>query len=446
MEIIINAYKTALNVLGRAKITEGGYRLIKYCVVLKVEEGVLLFHTLTRELLLLTPEEYENHLESSYLRERWFVVPEDTKEKEYADLVRWVCKNAKKKPQHITKYTILTTTDCNARCFYCYEKGYKKYPMSEETADKTAAFIKENCGGEKVHISWFGGEPLYNSKVIDRICRQMHNAGVKYQSSMVSNGYLFDDEMIEKALNIWNLKSVQITLDGTEEIYNRSKAFIYRDGSAYKKVLSNIERLLDAKISVVIRMNMDLKNAEDLLKLTEELAKRFQENRKPIVYAHLIFDDEKSWTEIYSKEELTKLYRVLTRLEEKFETYGFSKESKKGLRRYLKLNHCMADSGGAVVITPDGHLGLCEHFAESELIGHINFPERDQGMIENWKQWRDEQAECAACFYYPECVRLKKCTGYGDCTDLEREKIRKRTQRSMKNELYYWKIRQSRSE
>lgn len=445
MEKIINAYETVLNILGKPKKSDSGYRLMKYCVPLQIEGGTLLFHVLTREMLLLTSAEYKEMLELDYLREHWFVIPEKLDEKQYTDLVRWALKNAQKKAKYITKYTILTTTDCNARCFYCYEKGYKKYPMSEETARKTADFIKANCGGKKVHISWFGGEPLYNPEAINIICSKLQAAGIKYQSSMVSNGYLFDDQMVEKAVDHWKLQNVQITLDGTEDVYNRSKAFIYREGSAYKRVLSNIERLLNADISVVIRMNMDLKNAEDLLNLTDELVEIFRDKRKPRVYAHLIFDDEKSWVETYTGEELTKLYHVLEQLEEKFDTQGFSTESKKGIRRHLKLSHCMADSGSSLVITPDGHLGLCEHFAESELIGHIDSPERDKMMIESWKQWRDELPECGECFYYPECVRLKKCTGHGECFELEQNRIRKRTERAMRNELLYWKIKQSRS-
>lgn len=62
--------------------------------------------------------------------------------------------------------------------------------------------------------------------------------------------YLFDGATVEQAVSHWKLKSVQITLDGTEEIYNRSKAFIYKDGkSPYQVVLANIQRLLDAGVS-----------------------------------------------------------------------------------------------------------------------------------------------------------------------------------------------------
>ncbi|MEI3172875.1 MAG: radical SAM protein [Lachnospiraceae bacterium] len=136
-----------------------------------------------------------------------------------------------KEPEHITSYTIFTTTDCNARCFYCYEMGRSRIPMSDETAHKAAAYIAAHCGGEKVHLHWFGGEPLFNKQVIDIICTDLAEKGIVYESMIISNGYLFDGATVEQAVSHWKLKNVQITLDGTEEIYNRSKAFIYKDGT-----------------------------------------------------------------------------------------------------------------------------------------------------------------------------------------------------------------------
>lgn len=64
--------------------------------------------------------------------------------------------------------------------------------MSNETAHKAAAYIAAHCGGEKVHLHWFGGEPLFNKQVIDIICTDLTEKGIVYESMMISNGYLFD--------------------------------------------------------------------------------------------------------------------------------------------------------------------------------------------------------------------------------------------------------------
>lgn len=276
MQTILPPSGNTIKILGKARSAEHGLRWMTYVLAQPVEGGVLVFHTLTRALLLLTPEEYAAPDNLPELRSSWFRVPQEMDDMKYADQVRFIRRTMWKEPEHITSYTIFTTTDCNARCFYCYEMGRSRIPMSAETAHKAAAYIAAHCGGEKVHLHWFGGEPLFNKQVIDIICTDLAEKGIVYESMIISNGYLFDGATVEQAVSHWKLKSVQITLDGTEEIYNRSKAFIYKDGkSPYQVVLANIQRLLDAGVSVHIRLNMDEHNADNLMELADELHERF---------------------------------------------------------------------------------------------------------------------------------------------------------------------------
>lgn len=437
MEQILGANEAIMGILGQPKAPQGGYRMLHYCLPVEVPEGVLLFNTLTRELLLLSPEEFAGALEHPELRAKWFVVPEETDEKKLVNLVRWIQKSMKKPPKRITGYTILTTTDCNARCFYCYEMGRARIPMSDETALKTAAFIKEKSGGKPVRIGWFGGEPLYNYRAMDLICGSLRESGVEFISTMISNGYLFDDEMVARAAS-WNLKRVQITLDGTEEVYNRCKAFIYREGSPYQVVTGNIDRLLRNKIAVSVRMNLDFHNTEDLMALADELAQRFGGRPGFRAYTHLIFDDNMAWDARYSPEKWAQLYQAKHRLEEKLLALGLQSTSSLRLRRKLPDNQCMADAGNTLVITPDGHLGVCEHFSETELIGHMDSPERDQAVIDSFRQRCDELPACATCFYYPECLRLKKCPDLIPCIEPERISIRRRMEQSVLSEYRLW--------
>jgi len=299
MRYITEPSKTVLQILRKAKSDILSLRMLWYCVNVRIGEEYLLFNMLTREMVLLSSEEWKNHLTNDYLKSHWFVVPEDTNDKEYGDLVYWVLENKQKRPKNITGYTIYPTTDCNARCFYCFELGRSRKTMSAETAHKVANYIADHCGEEKASISWFGGEPLYNQMAIDIICTRLREMGVEFSSSVVSNGYLFDDATVVKAAQ-WNLKWVQITLDGTEAVYNKVKAYIYRQGNPYETVLDNIGRLLDASIAVSIRLNMDMHNAEDLLSLVEELAARFRGKKGLTVYAHHIFKGNEPMAESHS--------------------------------------------------------------------------------------------------------------------------------------------------
>ncbi len=426
---IIKPQQIVLNILGKAQAAPTR-RWSRYCLSQPVEEGVLLFHTLTRELLLLTPGEFAA-MDSAYLRDHWFLVPEAAEEKELVELVRWVRQTAEKTPTAITGYTILTTTDCNARCFYCYERGCAKITMTPETAEKTAAYIVDHCAGKKVRLNWFGGEPLVNYPAMDIICRSLEAKGVDFESRMVSNAYLLDEKMIPRAA-AWRLKQVQITLDGTEQVYNRSKAFIYTRGSAYQVVMGNISGLLDAGISVRIRLNMDLRNAEDLLRLADELAERFGARKGLRVYPHLLFDTDDPEGKRFSPAQWEQQYACLRQLEEALIRHGLFGQG--GLRRELPLHHCMANSGNAVVILPDGHIGLCEHYTESEFIGHIDSPMLDREVIESFRQLKKTIPECDGCFYYPECLRPKKCNGEPPCTEPRRRLLLEQTRRGMKNE------------
>lgn len=439
MQIISNASESVLSILKKFRKAGADNRLFKYCVQSTVEDGVLLFNLLTRELLLLSKEEFSRFTELDYLKERWFVVPEDTNDKEFADFVKWVFSVKQKQSKNIVGYTIFPTTDCNARCFYCFELGRSRIPMTEDTAKKVAQYISDHCGGERVSISWFGGEPLFNLSAIDTICQGLRDRNVEFRSKMISNGYLFDDEIVRKAVDSWNLKRVQISLDGTEKIYNKVKAYIYRGSNAYGIVMNNIGRLLEAGIFVTIRLNMDLYNAEDLLQLVDDLAERFAGRAGLQIYAHHLFKGDEPMAELHTAEEWAKREDAMSRLEERIAKYGLL--AKNGFSKQLKMNFCMADSDKSVTILPDGNIGVCEHFSESEFIGHIDHEGFDTAMVESWKERMPEISECADCFYYPECIRLKKCANGSICFPLHvQEKLRK-TLRSMVSEYQRWQAK-----
>ena len=247
---MVKANDAVLSILGESKKGDGEFRLFTYTAEQKTKNGFLLFNLLTRELIFLEKHEYKNASENEYLREHWFFVLEELDDKKYADAVRWVCEGIAPKTENITNFTILTTTDCNARCFYCYEKDCEKVKMSSETALDVAKYIEKHHGGKKVNLMWFGGEPLYNMSVIDLVTERLRKSGVTFSSDMISNGYLFDEATVRRAKEKWKLHSVQITLDGTEKVYNRIKAYVNNRESAYLRVIENIGCLLDAEIYV----------------------------------------------------------------------------------------------------------------------------------------------------------------------------------------------------
>lgn len=425
MKVIYEGSNNVRKALGRPKETDGAYRFMHYVVEERTCDGVLLLNNLTREMVLLSEEEYERSCELEELRERWFVVPENTDDMAQTDRVRFIMKALRKKPENITSYTIFTTTDCNARCFYCYELGRSRIPMSEETARRSAAYIASHCGGSRVRLGWFGGEPLYNSEIISIICRELADKGIEYRSTMISNAFLFDDELVREATELWKLARVQVTLDGTEEVYNRSKAYIYKDcASPYQVVLSNIERLLDAGIRVCVRMNIDNHNADDLLELADELKERFGGRKLFSAYSHTLFEFAGNAAHVRESEERKTLYLKQLKLADRLRENGLAEVG--GIRKNLKLNHCMADSDSCVTILPGGELGVCEHYSEDHFVGTLDSETLDQQMLKEFRELREPIEACRTCFDYPLCMRLRKCVETAECfAELQEEKLAK---------------------
>lgn len=429
MQIIYNTAKPFDKLLKKQKPKAGAtYRPMYYVVEQPVDEGLLLYHTMTKAFLLLTPEEaeiYKTHpADLEQLIDLWFLVPEDHDDRLLARQIRDVAKMLEKKTNAITSYTIFTTTDCNARCFYCYELGRPRKPMNKEIAEKTANYIINQCKGEKVSLNWFGGEPLFNKSVISLICKRLKDSHIEYSSSMITNGYLFDEETVKEAKELWNLKWTQITLDGTEKIYNRSKAFIYKDVNAYRQVINNIHRLQDSKIDVKIRLNIDMYNADDLMELANELHKEFLDPKGISIYSHALFEEVKGSKAMLDEQHRVFIYKRMKELRHKLASYNLVKEI--SLDRKVSTNACKADNDHCVTIMPSGYIGKCEHYTETFFIGHIDHEECNLKMINDFKEKREDIEACVNCPSYPICNKLKLCATNTKCyEETRKEKIQK---------------------
>jgi radical SAM protein with 4Fe4S-binding SPASM domain len=432
MQIIRETIKPFDQLLKKQKRRQGEtYRLMNFVVEQPVEDGLLLYHTMTKALLLLSPEETvlyrQDRTALPLLVENWFLVPLSHDDRLLSRQMRDVARMLERTTDAITHYTILTTTDCNARCFYCYEMGRPRVLMSEETAQHTADYIIRHCQGKKVGINWFGGEPLYNKRVITLICQRLQAAGIDYTSTMITNGYLFNHETIREAVDLWHLDWVQISLDGTEKIYNRSKAYIYKDVNAYRRVIDNIHRLQAAGIKIRIRLNIDMYNADNLMELTEELHHEFSHTEGLCVYLHALFEEAAGSKAMHDEQKRAFIYQQMGEINKKLSEYGIAKPDK--LDRKVMANACQADNDKCLVIMPSGHIGKCEHYIEDHFVGHIDHDDIDMDVVRLFKEQHDETETCATCPTYPLCIMLKLCQTSTRCypeTQMERiQKVRR---------------------
>ena len=403
-----------------------GYVRSRFLLCLETEEGTLLCNTLTGALILLSREEAALvseeprplSPETEELAAGRFLVPASCREAAAADQLRALLLRLQAARREYTAYNILPTTFCNARCFYCYESGLTHTRMTEETADRLARFMAAHCGGRKVHLSWFGGEPLLGRDRIDQICRRLTELNVPFDSKMTSNAYLLDEALVRHAKEAWKLHNIQVTLDGTEEVYNRTKAYAGVRDNPYKRVLRNISLLLDAGISVDIRLNMDSHNAENLTELAGELTALFRGREMLSVYVSPLNEGEGFTPVRHTEAERRLLERQLEDLRDTLSQSGWPQYRAEELPALLAAS-CMADNPGALQCTPDGVLSKCEDRLYEHPVGTVSEGVTDEAQAAFWRQRRSFDG-CEACPLYPCCDRLlancpvktNRCTGY----------------------------------
>ena len=179
--------------------------MMRYVLKTKYNDKVLLHNAVTGHFVLLSDNEAEmvTHLPGPYLESmqelviNHFLVSEDFDEYKSVNQLRKICQS-RSTGDAINHYVILPTTFCNAHCFYCYESDYPRVQMSEDTAKKLVDYISVHRQDKGVDLNWFGGEPLVAIERIDQISKGLKDNDIPFTSSMISNGYLFDEEIVKR--------------------------------------------------------------------------------------------------------------------------------------------------------------------------------------------------------------------------------------------------------
>ena len=160
------------------------------------------------------------------------------------------------------QHLVLTVTEaCNLRCTYClhgadlpWVRPHGRVRMSVEMAIAAVEYYLERRDPARdPMISFYGGEPLLNSTVIEAVVARVRH-GPRGEDSIVSidtNGVLLDETAITLVLR--HRLHLQISLDGPALIHDRHR----RDGQdrpTFDRVMANIGRLLNQDISTADRL------------------------------------------------------------------------------------------------------------------------------------------------------------------------------------------------
>ena len=403
MKQLLKQDSIAMGMLGKQHVMEKEYRPLTYMLTVEEDDKKIYHNLLTHEMIAINVNELDLPETRKYFIENWYLVPKEHDDQQLVDECRAVLTLMDSAPKKIHVFQIFTTLDCNARCFYCYEKRLPGSNMTKETADKAIEYMQEQADGVPIKIVWFGGEPLFNSSIIDYITDGLRKNGLQFESNMISNGLLFDSDLVNRAKNRWKLKSVQITLDGTSQVYKRIKSYVTDVRDPFERVLQNIKSLRMAEIRVQIRLNIGPHNYSDIQELTDYLCEAFKGEHNLFVYVSPLFEITE-----YSEEKKFFIYELVDKLNSKLDLQ-FGKKKKIVFTDKIVNSFCMADGREAVTILPDGKVGICPNIIDGAFLGDIYSKEIDVKMKEEFGRRFYQEDMCRTCPIYPNCYMVSGC-------------------------------------
>jgi uncharacterized protein len=139
--------------------------------------------------------------------------------------------------------------------------------MTKDMVDK---IFKLNNNDLK-RITFYGGEPFLpqTMSIVKYIISKAPNA----MYSATTNGYHLIDFF--EILSNLRISNIMVTLDGPKEYHNKTR-ILKNGGETYDQVTHGIDKFLNNKIPVKIRMNISRDNLKQCMALREEYIHKFK--------------------------------------------------------------------------------------------------------------------------------------------------------------------------
>ena len=306
--------------------------------------------------------------------------------------------------------TIVTSLGCNFDCPYCFEDKHPSI-MSEEVERDLVALVEDQVPSiQAMSVCWFGGEPLVGKRPLlrlsDAFIDRCDRAGVTYNASIVTNGYLLTEETARE-LRDRRVTRAQVCLDGPPDVHDRMRPM--RDGrGTFWRIVENLRHAVDT-FDVTVRMNLDRENwphVEALLRILadEGFAGRVQVVPGQIVVGHA--DAAPSapasgyCTPCFASPEFALVERAFSQLAAR---YGFAQPD-------LPVPigaPCTAMRSNEFVVGSAGELYKCWESVGNarDVIGHVRDYRNPNGRMAKWLRYDPfSDAECSSCIALPVCM------------------------------------------
>lgn len=404
-------------------------KLSKYNCIYNINQNSYAINLLSGGIVKIDKEKIKNLLQNDgifdekildedeidFLKKGRFILEDEIDE---LTLLKIRYRKSKEIENNELKLSIIPSYSCNFDCSYCYQrqlekKGYKynNGKMSDELLNSVEQYLNKVVSvKKKLHIEWFGGEPLlFNDLIIDfnyKIKDICEENGCEFYSSIVSNGYLLTLDNTKRLYNS-GVRGALITVDGPEKIHNKRRYL--KDGSgSFDKIINNIINA-SKYLDINVRINMDTQNYNEVEAMLKYLSEtNINKKNIQIIFTTTTFDDDLGKDmKMLNLEELKKAILDITNTSKKL---GFKCE----LKNLCKPNVCVARKANSYVLDLDGNVYKCPSLAGHPSIadGKFNIETSQIELSYNgllWSEWEPfDDAKCTECKYLPMC--------FGGCT------------------------------
>jgi len=260
-----------------------------------------------------------------------------------------------------TALTLLLTTDCNLRCVYCYSEGgdRENRTIPREAIQKAIDIIVENAFKTKTDTVYLtihgGGEPTCAWDALVAAVNDFQNkaqaAGLRHATDISTNGVLSN---MQREWIVKNMQSIQVSLDGIEEIQNKQRPKADGSGS-YADVMKTLRYFEEQKARFCIRSTVDAISPSAIESFVTELS-RF--SCCTSIHLEPLFFCGRCKTSGFAPplaESFIKLYRAAVQKadEMRFRVWYSGVNAERYKTRYCGVcdpNFCL---------TPEGHVTAC---------------------------------------------------------------------------------------
>lgn len=187
--------------------------------------------------------------------------------------------------------SIQPTASCQLACDYCGQHHSRKF-LDDEHMDaivkRVERKLNQSATFKILEIGWFGGEPLCALKKMRalnaRLKEVAHTHDIQYIGHITTNGYALSRELYKELKDSFNIKRIEITIDGCKEYHDTRRVTCSGKGS-FDVIFSNLESIVLSEeydfnqCPISVRCNVDERNVEGVFPLLKLFVEKDMQNK-----------------------------------------------------------------------------------------------------------------------------------------------------------------------